>query len=282
MKRLFLIVAAVFLVSSAAGLSLKTFDFNPKAGVIQLDGQITYSSSGFGSGITPEKVRELNARALEQGADAIVYEINSGGGAVVASKEVMREIESVDVPTVCRFRDLAASGGYMIALGCDRIVADSATLTGSIGVKSSYIEFSGTLDRLGAEYVNISSGRYKEMASPYMNVSAEEKAMLKNKTEIIHREFLEKVQESRNLSDEQMEKIGTGEVVLGERAKQLGLVDRLGGRKTAYRVTENLTGRSLGFFRVERPEPFNLGSLFGIPSLSNYLGMKVPFRAEFP
>lgn len=285
MKRLILFTSVIMLVSSASALSLAPFNFDPKAGVIQLDGPITSSSEGFSSGITPDQVRELNRRAMDNDVDAIIYEINSGGGAVVASKEVMREVESVPVPTVCRFRDIGASGAYMIALGCDRIVADSATLTGSIGVRSSYIEFSGTLDRFGAEYINISSGRYKELGSPYMNISEEEKQILKNKTVKIHEEFLAEVQSSRNLTDDQMQDIQTGEVFLGERAKNLGLVDSIGGRRTAYEEAENLTGRSLRFVRIENPQPFNLGQLFGIPSFSNSLTnlpVITPFRAEYP
>ena len=125
MKKYVLIASILFFISTVAGFSF--FDQNSgEVAVIDLSGSISPSSSGglSPSGITPSEVRDLNDRAVNQGADAIIYEINSGGGAVVASKEVYRDIEDVDVPTVCRMRDVAASGAYLAALGCDEIVAD--------------------------------------------------------------------------------------------------------------------------------------------------------------
>ncbi|MFB6208443.1 MAG: signal peptide peptidase SppA [Candidatus Nanohaloarchaea archaeon] len=260
-REIVLLFGIVFLTAGAAGFSLDSFSYGKqKAAVVKLSGSITPSASGFSSGITPEKVRDLNKEAEGMGAKAIVYEINSGGGAVVASKEVMRAIEEVEVPTVCRLRDLGASGAYLVSLGCDRIVADSATLTGSIGVKSSYLEFSGLLDRYGVEYVNVSSGKYKELGSPYRNLTKEQKKILKQKIERIHEEFLGIVDDRRNLTDEQLETVRTGEAFLGSRAKELGLVDELGGRKTAFKAAENITGEDLAFQVVEKETGFNLFS----------------------
>ncbi|MFB6215352.1 MAG: S49 family peptidase, partial [Candidatus Aenigmatarchaeota archaeon] len=179
-----------------------------KAAIIQLNGAIQPSKSQSltsTSGITPGDVRNLNSKAVSQGADAIIYEWNSGGGTVVASKEIMRAIEDVSVPTVCRFRDIAASGAYLSSLGCDKIVADSATLTGSIGVKSSYLEFSGLLDRFGVEYVNITSGRYKDIGSRYKNASDEELALLQKKADKVHQQFIDLVVNRRKLNKSQVE-----------------------------------------------------------------------------
>ncbi|MFB6204733.1 MAG: signal peptide peptidase SppA [Candidatus Nanohaloarchaea archaeon] len=253
--KLILLVLAVLLTANGTAFDLGLG--SERAAVIQLSGPITPTASGFSSGITPEEVRELNHRARQMDAEAIVYEINSGGGAVVASKEAMRAIENVDVPTVCRLRDLGASGAYLLSLGCDRIVADSATLTGSIGVKSSYLEFSGLLRRHGIQYVNITAGRYKDTGSRYMNLTEGEKEMLKQKIERIHAQFLELVDEERNLTAEQLETVRTGEAFLGSRAKELGLVDRLGGRETAFNVAENMTGKDLVFNVVERESGFS-------------------------
>lgn len=277
-----LILLTVALVFTGLGSAQGFFDFSSgKAAVIQLDGSITPSqqSAFASSGITPEKVRELNYQARQQNVEAIVYEINSGGGAVVASKEVRRAIEGVEVPTVCRFRDIAASGGYLVSLGCDRVVADSATLTGSIGVRSSYIQYSGTLDKLGMRYVNISTGKYKEIGSPYRNMTDTEKQILVNQTEAIHSEFVSDVRDSRNLTDSQVEEIQTSRIFLGERARSLGLVDRIGGRRTAYNVTEELVGEDLDFVTVEKTPSFSFSSLF-FPGVDVF-GNSLPFRAEY-
>jgi protease-4 len=282
MKKTILILSILFVASSASG---QLFSQNQKAAVVDLSGTITPSeSTGFGSvsGINPEQVRDLNRKALNQDADVIIYEINSGGGAVVASKEIYRSIDDVSVPTVCRMRDVAASGGYLISLGCDRIVADESTLTGSIGVKSSYIQYSGTLDKIGAKYVNISAGENKELANPFMNTSEQEKEILQKKISLIHDDFLSLAEKERNLTRNELEKIDSGEPFLGEEAKELSLIDRLGGREAAIDEAENMTDKDLKTFKVEEEPGFDFLSLLTADmnmNLDNLLGFSSPFRA---
>lgn len=282
-KNLLLLTAILLAVGGAAGFL--GFDSSGKAAIIQLEGQITPSSSPgafSASGITPENVRELNQKARQQGADAIIYEWNSGGGAVVASKEMKRAIESVERPTVCRFRDIAASGAYLASLGCDRIVADSVSLTGSIGVRSSYLEFSGTLDKLGIEYVNITSGEYKDIGSRYQNASEEDIQRLEQNTDKVHDEFVRMVGQNRNLTQEEVENVGTGELYLGSEAKEVGLVDTLGGRQVAVTEAENLTGKDLKTFKVETTPGFSfLQLLTGDSFLKQFISSDAPIRAEW-
>lgn len=256
------IIAAVSFNGSPQGLG------SGKAAFISINGAISASSGGsFGSqGVTPGTLRDLNERAINQGATAIIYEINSGGGAVVASKEVKREIESVEVPTVCRFRDVAASGAYLASLGCDRIVADTASMTGSIGVKSSYLEYSGLMKKLGVDYVNITSGELKGVGSPYRNITDRERELLQQKADIVHEDFVQDVKESRNLSESEVDTVKTGEIFLGAEARELGLIDTLGGRATAVETAENLTDTELETFEVETREGFDFLSLMNIES----------------
>lgn len=258
-----IIVLAAVSIDETGGIGTE------RAAIISVDGAITSSGSGgaFQSqGVTPGGIRDLNERAVEQGASVIIYEINSGGGAVVASKDVKREIDSVEVPTVCRFRDSAASGAYLAALGCDEIVADSASITGSIGVRSSYMEYTGLMEKLGVGYVNITSGEYKDIGSPYKNTSEEEKQILQEKADIVHRDFVNSVRSERNLSESEVEEVETGEIFLGAEAQELGLVDTLGGRKTSIQVAENLTESDLDTFEVETQSSFNLFSLMNVES----------------
>lgn len=281
----YLLLFTVVLLSVGSAAAFFNFGSTGKAAIIQLDGQITPSgsSSAFSStGITPEKVRELNQDAKEQGASAVIYEWNSGGGAVVASKEIMRAIDSVEVPTVCRFRDIAASGAYLGSLGCDTIVADSASLTGSIGVRSSYLEFSGTLDKLGIEYVNITSGKYKEIGSQYQNASEEDIRRLKETTDKVHQQFTDLVKENRNLTTSEVENVSTGELFLGSEAKEKGLVDKLGGRQVAVEEAENLTDKDLTTFKVETASGFSfLNLLTGDSWIKQFVSSDVPIRAEW-
>lgn len=284
------LVIATLLISTFAfsGAAFSLFDTNSgEAAVINLNGPITpTASTGLGStaGITPEQVRELNSQAESRGVDAIVYEINSGGGAVVASKEVKRSIENVDVPTVCRFRDTAASGAYLFSLGCDRIVADSASVTGSIGVRASYLEFSDLMQEYGITYVNVTAGQNKETGSQFTEPTEEEKQQLKQRVEVVHEDFKNQVQEGRDLNESEIDEVATGEIFLGEQAQRLGLVDEIGGRQTAYDTAENLTDKDLSFVSVESPQQFNPFSLLIsaiIPDFSlNNQGSVL--RAEYP
>ena len=280
MKKIVLFSIILLMVSGAAALSFQDLfnNFQQDQGdvaIIQLSGNIVPEASGFSTGITPNEIRNLNQRAKDQDVDAIVYEINSGGGAVVASKDLQRNIEAVDVPTICRFRDVGASGAYLAALGCDEIVADSATITGSIGVTSSYIEFSDLMDDIGISYVNITAGDRKELGSPFKEPTEEEKQVLAEKSQIIGDEFLNSVSDSRNLTEDERNEVGTGEIFLGSEASELNLVDSLGGRSEAIDRAENITGKELNPVRVTSTPEFSLFSLlFSGASINSNQGLK--------
>lgn len=249
-----------------------------KAAYVDLSGTITSSSGQTGAltstGITPEQVRNLNERVDEGPYEAVVYEINSGGGTVVASKDVMREIDSVEITTVCRFRDVAASGAYLIALGCDEVVADPASMTGSIGVRSSYLEFSEAMERYGIEYVNITSGEFKGTGSPYENASQEDIDALQEQASKIHEQFLETIADRRNMTREDVDQAGDGSIILGEEAYEAGLVDHLGGRTVAEQVAEERTGVELEFESVTQTESLDLFSLLTM-EMSSFLGNSI-------
>lgn len=285
MKKLSLFLAILLLISGAAALSFQDFfdrfgdqfQDEGEVAIVDLSGPITPEASGFSAGITPDEIRSLNQQAENQNVDAIVYEINSGGGAVVASKDLKRNIDAVDVPTVCRFRDSGASGAYLAALGCDSIVADSASITGSIGVRSSYLEFSELMDEIGVSYINVTAGDRKELGSPFKEPTEEEKELLAEKSQIIGDEFLGEVVDNRNLTEEQEERVGTGEIFLGSEAEELDLVDQLGGRNEAIQEAENLTGKQLEPVRITTTPEFSLLSLF-LPGLE-IGGSETPIKA---
>lgn len=275
MKYKILILSILFLTASTAA-----FSFNSdkgKGAIIELSGTIQSSSSGSlysSGGITPQNVRSLNERVEKEGYDAVIYEINSGGGPVVASKEIKREIENLDATTICRFRDVSASGAYLFSLGCDKIVADSATITGSIGVTSSYLEFSEAMEEYGINYVNISSGKYKEVGSQYSETTDEKKEILQEKSDKIHTQFLELVRENRNITDSEHRNISTGVVYLGSEAKEIGLVDELGGREVAKSQAENVTGKDLTFQKLSDQQSLNIADFLASFEMSKFLNLK--------
>ena len=283
MKYKVLFFSIIFLTASSAA-----FSFNSdkgKGAIVELSGTIQSSSSGglySTGGITPGEVRNLNEKIEQEGYDAVIYDINSGGGAVVASKEVLREIESLDAAKICRFRDVAASGAYLFSMGCDKIVADSATLTGSIGVTSSYLEFSEAMNKYGIDYVNISSGKYKEVGSQYQNITEDEREILQEKSDKIHSQFLDLVKENRNITQSEHRNISTGVVYLGSEAEEIGLVDELGGRQKAKNIAENITGKDLTFSQVSRQESFSITSFLASFRPGNFLDFnQLPLTATF-
>jgi len=278
-------IISILILLTASGTAFGFSSDSGKGAIVKLSGTIQPSSSGSlysSGGVSPDRVRSLNDKIESNNYDAVVYEINSGGGTVVASKEIMRDIEEVEVPTVCRFRDIAASGAYMIALGCDHVVADPSSITGSIGVKSSYLEFSGALEKYGLEYVNITSGKNKDIGSPYKNITQQEKEILKDKAELVHEQFLTQVRQNRNISDENFEQVSTGTIFLGSEAEEIGLVDELGGREEAFSTAENITGKDLEFSTISQQQSFNIFSLLSADSLiRNILGVsQSPMRAS--
>jgi len=193
----------------------------------------------------------------------------------------MREIDSMEIPTVCRFRDVAASGAYLFSLGCDHVVADSASLTGSIGVRSSYLEFSEAMEEYGVNYVNITSGEYKDVGSQYKNATEEDREILQEKADRIHQQFLEKVQSERNLTQQEYDEVSTGVIFLGSEAENVSLVDELGGRKTAFDAAENMTGKELSFSKIETQDSFNFASFLASVNIQGLLDSEVPLEAAF-
>jgi protease-4 len=177
----------------------------------------------------------------------------------------------------------------MIAMGCDEIVADSATITGSVGVTSSYLEYSDALDNLGIDYVNISAGKYKELGSPYTNATEENTEILRDMAVNIQDEFIQMVNENRDLTEQQIEEIETAKIFLGEQARNLSMVDSLGGRAEAVETAETLSGKDLQLREVETRQSPGLLSLFlsntGLGNILTDLGLganvNVPLTAEY-
>ncbi|MDY6771583.1 MAG: S49 family peptidase [Candidatus Nanohaloarchaea archaeon] len=251
-------VGIVYVVGASAGQG-KTAEGT--VAEIPVTGSIM-PGDGFSSGsVTPDGVRTLVRKAQKDGADAFMFVINSGGGSVVASKDMKRVIADIKEPTTCLMKDLAASGAYWAATACDTIVADPLTMTGSIGVRSTYLEFSGLLNRLGIEYVNLTAGRLKDAGSQYKNLTEAERRMLQDHLDAIHQAFIRDVAQARGLNVSYVEQYATGEPLLGREAERIGLVDRLGGREEALAYLENATNRSLQVKEYRGMPSFNLLSL---------------------
>ena len=173
---------------------------------------------------------------------AIVVRINSPGGTVGASQELYEELKRVSrrKPVVVSLGSVAASGAYYVALGGTKILASPGTITGSIGVILQVPNLKKLLQKIGIEPVVLKSGRYKDLLSYYRSPSPEERRILEETLDEIHRQFMQAVAERRGLKLEEVQKIADGRVFTGERAKELGLVDELGNFSRAVEEASRL------------------------------------------
>lgn len=242
-----IIVLVALFVSVALIRNYEKITTNKLAFVGVKGGITLYDSSGlFSSGGTSAEsiISKLEKAEDDPLVKAVILEINSGGGTVVASKEVARKVEEIDKPTVAWIREKGGSGAYWIASAADVIVADEASMTGSIGVRGSYLEFSELFKEYGVDYQRLVSGKYKDLGSPYKNLTEEEYEVLIEKINIIENQFLEDIKENRNLTEEAIDKISTAEVFLGIEAEELGLVDKLGSKEEVVDSAEELANIS--------------------------------------
>ncbi len=175
---------------------------------------------------------ELKKAEDDRHVRALIVRINSPGGTVTASDIVYQEINSFKqrsrLPVVAVLMDVAASGGYYVALAADTIVAHPTTVTGSIGVIMLSVNAEGLLQKLGVSATAIKSAELKDMGSPFRPLKPEERAIFQAVIDDLQRQFLAKVIESRKLAPEMARKLADGRVYTADQALASGLVDRIG------------------------------------------------------
>jgi len=231
-------------------ISLSSVGLNrgPRIAVIYAAGAITGGRSGFdplngavvGSDTLIEYIRQARR---DSSVRAIVLRIDSPGGSATASDAIWRELtiaknERADRPLVASMSDLAASGGYYIAMPAQVIVAQPSTLTGSIGIFGGKIVTGGVYDKLGARIESTSIGRNAEINSPARPFNPEELKKLQEQLQAFYDQFVEKAADSRHSTPEQIDALAQGRVWTGRQAKQNHLVDELGGLDRAIAIAK--------------------------------------------
>lgn len=218
-----------------------------KIAVIPLSGTIgSQEGSRFlGSTITPELVRAyLRTAERDAAVKAIILRIDSPGGTVPASQEILNEIERVaeEKPIVVSIDNMAASGGYYISTGADMIVILPTAQTGSIGVISQIPNIEGLYDKLGIEIQTFKGGKYKDMYRGLRELTPEEEEILQEMVDEYYEHFIQVVAEGRGLSTDDVRDLATGQLYSGAKARKLGLVDELGDLDAALNLTAELAG----------------------------------------
>jgi protease-4 len=265
------IVASAVVLTSLIGLLSKEkadLRFGEKVGVIEIEGVLTDARP------VVERIRHFRE---QKAIKAIVLRVDSPGGGVGPSQEIHREIRKTmeEKKVVVSMGAVAASGGYYVAAAADGIMANPGTLTGSIGVIMGYTNFEELLDKIGVRPVVVKSGKYKDIASPVGGLSEEERKILQNFTDTVHRQFIAAVAEGRSQSPEEIRRIADGRVFSGETARGLGLVDRLGNFQDAIEWAGRMAGIEGEVRAVYPPEESPSLITYFIDKLASEVGSRI-------
>ncbi|HBO44429.1 MAG TPA: signal peptide peptidase SppA [Planctomycetaceae bacterium] len=227
---------------------------------------------------------------------AIVLRVESPGGSAVASDLIWRETQRIDKPIIASMGDVAASGGYYISMGTDKIFAEPGTVTGSIGVIGGKFVLGGLYKKLGLTTEIISRGKNSGAMTSEEPFTPEERAIWTEMLQDIYRQFVSKAAKGRDMSYAELHKLAQGRVYCGRTAKELGLVDEIGTLHDAVAAAKEAAGldadEEVQLLILPRPRSF-FEQLFEDPSASTdavvraagpvaeYLGQTAVFQRLF-
>lgn len=237
--------------------------------VVRLQGTIAAGGSPMRQNLSLASTAGLLEKAFSVSAPAVAIMVNSPGGSPVQARLIYKRIrdlaEEKKRKVLIFVEDVAASGGYMIAVAGDEIIADPSSIVGSIGVVSAGFGFQDMIKKIGVERRLYTSGSNKAILDPFQPEKKEDVARLKKLQEDVHQTFIGLVKERRGRKLADNDELFTGLFWTGERGRELGLVDHIGdmraflkgrfGPKTRLKLISqprSLLGRRLGFFGMER------------------------------
>lgn len=235
----------------------------PIKGTILIEGTTTAFGGEVAS--SAEIVDFIKQADEDSSIKAILLDINSPGGSAVASKEIMTAVKRANKPTYALIREIGTSGAYWVASASDKIIADELSVTGSIGVIASYLEFNGLLERYNISYQRLVGGKYKDIGSPFKELGEDERVILQTKIDKIHEYFIGSFAENRNMSIEKAKELSTGEFYLGSEALELGLIDQTGDIETAKETIKtelNLTTVEFAEYKTTKTLIESLAGVF--------------------
>jgi protease-4 len=215
----------------------------PRIGVVEIKGGIGMGG-GRGSVEADDVLKHLRRLRDDEDLKAVVVRVDSPGGAVAPSQEIFEEIKKLGEKkaVVCSMGNVAASGGLYVALGCEKILAQPGTITGSIGVVSQFTNLTGVAEKLHFKVETVKSGKLKDAGNPFREMSPEVRAYYQALIDAVYQQFLKAVVESRELPEEKVRPVADGRVLTGEQALELGLIDQLGTFNDAIEVAKKEAG----------------------------------------
>ncbi|TAE26228.1 MAG: signal peptide peptidase SppA [Candidatus Kapaibacterium sp.] len=212
--------------------------------LISASGTIVSSGDEDDQLVASAFVRELKKARESKKIKAIILRIDSPGGSAFASDEMWEEIRKTSKikPVYASLSDVAASGGYYMAMACDTIIAHPNTITGSIGVILMLPDVSAMLDKIGVSMDTVATSSSAIGYDPSLPLNASDKARIHLESEKVYRRFVARVAESRKRPYEEIRGVAKGRVWMGQRASEVGLVDTLGGLQMAIAIAKRRLG----------------------------------------
>jgi protease-4 len=231
-----LAIVAGVVGARAAGRLASSLVADYEVAEVAVEGPITRDGGGSPLPTTPggtpadDVVEQIEKADEDENAQALLLKLNTPGGQVVPSDDIRVAVERFDGPAVAYATDVCASGGYWIASACDAIYARDGSIVGSIGVIGSRINAAEMADKLGLEYERLAAGEYKDAGTSLKEMTEDEREYLQGLIDGYYEEFVDRVTDGRDLSDEQVRDT-EARVYLGEDAEAIGLVDELGTKE---------------------------------------------------
>jgi protease-4 len=247
-RRLTIVAAAVLVYLAVAGLFLMSAGglargegggpslFAARVAIVELDGVIVN---------VDDVLRELKSHRENPGVRAVVLRINSPGGVVAPTQELhdaVLRMRQAGKPVVASLGAVAASGGYYVAVACDQVYANPGTLTGSIGVIMQLPNFEQLMKKVGVDYVVVKAGQFKDIGNVARPMTPDERRVMQTLLDDVHAQFIGAVASGRKLSREEVARFADGRVFSGVQAKELRMVDALGGLEEAILAAGKLAG----------------------------------------
>ncbi|MEZ6043550.1 MAG: signal peptide peptidase SppA [Planctomycetaceae bacterium] len=234
----------------------------PRIAVVYAEGPITSGNSPTGlfgeAGISSDKLVPLIQKlGKDENVKAIVLRVDSPGGSALASDLIWRALEATEKPLVVSMGDVAASGGYYISMGAEKIFAEPGTITGSIGVVGGKLSFEGLMKKVGVTQSVVQRGRNSGVLSVTEAFTESGKETMQRMLNTIYEQFTRKAAAGRKMDYEKLEAMARGRVYTGVRAKALGLVDEVGTLDDAIahaRVILNDTEKKLELDTLPKPQ----------------------------
>ncbi len=274
-------IAGVIAASVGATTS-STVAAGPAVAIVRVEGVIVSgrpaSTNPFGGGSTSSAyssviVDHLRRAEADSSVKVVILRVDSPGGSVVASQEIHQQMLAMTKPVIVSMGETAASGGYYVSAPAKEIFANPATLTGSIGVISEFINVGDLLNQYGVKVTVVKSGAFKDEGSAFRPMTEEEVAVWQAIIDEAYQGFVQVVADGRKLPVDQVKKLADGRVYTGRQAQSLGLVDKLGNLPDVVKRAAELGGIQGEPRIVEYKEPLTLfGSLFNLSRPSDPVG----------